>query len=44
MRDPKGQEGPGEKGEDGKGGKYRDNQWRLTGWGDVHVDGHSTPG
>ena len=40
----RGQEGPGQQVEDSKGGKHRDERWRLVGEGNVHVDGLSDPG
>ena len=43
-RDSKSQERPGQKAEDGKGGKHRDEQWRPSGKGDVQVDRRSALG
>ena len=40
----RGQEGSGQQVEDSKGGKHRDERWRLAGEGNVHVDGLSDPG
>ena len=38
------QEVPGQQVEDSKGGKHRDERWRLAGEGNVHVDGLSDSG
>ena len=40
----RGQEGPGQQVKESKVGKHRDERWRLTGEGNVHVDGLSDPG
>ena len=39
----KGQEVPGEKVKDSKGGKHRDEQWRPMGGGEVQLYGLSVP-
>ena len=40
----RGQERPGQQVEDSKGGKHRDEWWRLAGEGNVHVEGLYYPG
>ena len=43
-RESRVREGPGEKVEEGKRSKRRDNRWRPAGEGKVQVDGRSAPG